>query len=192
MGPPVYSKCLWAEDFGPKRSLLERLFTHYEQYNNNKASSQPSSSNQPSSSSQPSSSNQPSSSLEYNSTFLQTPYVVLLTENYRCHAKILEFPSDCFYGGKLLAKGDQSTHDLVPVLSFYAAQGVDNRDDASLAYYNDAEVAEVVKRVEELIELWPKEWSKNIGVLTPYRDQVFTYTNCTDCLINHSAMVSQL
>ena len=203
MGPPVYSKCLWAEDFGPKRSLLERLFTHYEQYNNNKTSSQPSSSSQPCSSSQPSapnqpsssqpgSSSQPSSSLEYNSTFLQTPYVVLLTENYRCHAKILEFPSDCFYGGELVPEGDQSTHDSVPVLSFYTAQGMDNRDDASLAYYNDAEVAEVVKRVEELIELWPKDWSKNIGVLTPYRDQVFTYTNCTDCLINHSTMIAQL
>ncbi len=75
----------------------------------------------------------------------------------------------------MLAAGDQSTHDLVPVLSFYAAQGVDNRNDASLAYYNDAEVAEVVKRVDELIQLWPKDWSKNIGVLTPYHDQVFTH-----------------
>ena len=154
MGPSVYSKSLWAEDFGPKRSLLERLFTYYKQYNKQTL-------------------DQLASSLDHNSSLCQTPYVVMLTENYRCHAKILEFPSDCFYGGKLLAKGDQSTHDLVPVLSFYAAQGIDNRDEGSLAYYNDGEVVEVVKRVEELIQLWPNEWSKSIGVLTPYRDQVF-------------------
>ena len=163
MGPQVYSKCLRAEDVGPKRSLLERLFTHYKQCDKT--------------------SSQPSFTLDYKNTFLHTPYLVLLTENYRCHAKILDFPSDCFYGGKLVAKGDQSTHELVPVLSFYAAQGVDNRDEGSLAYYNDAEVAEVVKRVEELDHLWPKDWSKSIGVLTPYRDQVLTYMDSTDCLI---------
>ena len=158
MGSQVYSKSLWAQDFDPQRSLLERLFAHY---------------------------------MRHNKTSSKTPYVVLLIENYRCHAKILEFPSDCFYGGKLVARGDQSTHELVPVLSFYAAQGMDNLDEASLAYYNDAEVAEVVKRVDELIQLWPRDWSKNIiGVLTPYHDQVFTYTNCTDCLITHSTTVA--
>ena len=143
MGPRVYSKSLWAKGVGYERSLLERFFFQHGQY------------------------------CQTPYRVLCQPYVVMLTENYRCHAKILEFPSDCFYGGKLLAKGDQSTHDLIPVLSFYAAQGMDNRDEGSLAYYNDAEVAEVVKRVEELIQLWPKDWSKSIGVLTPYRDQVF-------------------
>ena len=154
MGPRIYSQNLWAEGAGRERSLLERLFYQYKQYNNQTP-------------------DQPSSLPDDNSTFCQTPYVVLLTENYRSHAKIIEFPSDCFYGGELIAKGDQSTHDLVPVLSFYAAQGMDNRDEGSLAYYNDAEVAEVVRRVEELIQLWPNDWSKSIGVLTPYRDQVF-------------------
>ena len=156
MGPPVYSKCLWSEDFGPKISLLERLFNNYKQYSD--------------STSQPSSSSDYNS--EHNSNFLQTSYVVLLTENYRCHAEILNFPSDCLYGGELIARGDQSTHNSIPVLSFYVAQGMDNRDEGCLTYYNEAEVAEVVKRVEELILLWPKDWSKSIGVLTPYRDQV--------------------
>ena len=152
MGAPAYSKYLWPEDLGPKRSLLERLFTHYEQ---NKKTSQP------------------CSSSETRSTF---PYVVLLTENYRCHAKVLEFPSDCFYGGKLIPRGDQTTHKSIPVLSFYTAQGVDQQVEEGLAYYNDAEVAEVVKRVEELTNLWPEHWGEiNIGVLTPYRDQVSSY-----------------
>ena len=152
MGAPAYSKYLWPEGLGPKRSLLERLFTHYEQ--NKKTSSQP------------------CSSSETSSTFLQT-HVVLLTENYRSHAKVLEFPSDCFYGGELIAKGDQNTHESVPVLSFYTAQGVDQQVEGSLAYYNKAEVAEVVKQVKELTDLWPEDWGEiNIGVLSPYSDQV--------------------
>ena len=157
MGATAYSKCLWPDDFGPRRSLLERLFNHYKQ--SIKTLSQPG----------------PSS--DDNTASLRTPYVVLLTENYRCHAKILEFPSDCFYGGKLLARGDQRTHDLIPVLSFYTAQGVDQRVEEGLAYYNLAEVAEVVKQVEELTDIWPKDWGEmNIGVVTLYHDQVFILT----------------
>ena len=100
------------------------------------------------------------------------PYVTLLTENYRCHANILRFPSDNFYGGELVAKGDQFEHDTVPVLTFYTARGVDCWVEESLGYYNDAEVAELVTRIEELVLLSPKSWRKCIGVLTPYHDQV--------------------
>ncbi|XP_028391336.1 uncharacterized protein LOC114516141 isoform X3 [Dendronephthya gigantea] len=152
MGPSAYSKWMWADEFGPKVSLLERLFTHYKQCNI--------------------SSNKPPEEGNEETSYVETPYVVLLTENYRCHEKILQFPSDNFYGGELVARGDQTTYKKVPVLSFYTAQGVDKQDEEGLSYYNDAEVAEVVARVEDLIFLWPKNWKKNIGVLTPYRDQV--------------------
>ena len=155
MGVPVYSKRMWSDNLDPTRSLLERLFTHYKLFN--KTSSQPT----------------PYPLSEDNNTSsFQTPFAVFLTENYRCHAKILEFPSNCFYGGKIIASGDQDTHDSIPVLSFHTAQGVDQQVEGS--YYNEAEVAEVVKQVEELIQLWPKHWGKkDIGVVTPYRDQVF-------------------
>ena len=152
MGTTTYSKCLWPDGFGPKRSLLERLFVHYKQCTKTLSQTSPSSDDD-------------------STTSLQTPYVVLLTENYRCHAKILKFPSDCFYGGKLIASGDQDTHDSIPVLSFHTAQGVDERVEGS--YYNEAEVAEVVKQVEELIQHLPKHWGQeDIGVLTPYYGQV--------------------
>ena len=153
MGPPVYSKSLWPDEVHPRRSLLERLFHRYEQHRKAPASDAGTSSENES-----------------------IPYAVVLTENYRCHAKILEFPSDCFYGGQLVPKGDQSTHESIPVLSFYAAHGVDKQVEGGLAYYNDAEVDEVVIRVDELVERWPKDWprdrARQIGVLTPYRDQV--------------------
>ena len=158
MGPVAYSEWLWPEHFGPKRSLLERLFTHYEQHK--------------------STSSQQSPSSETSGSFLQTPYVVLLTENYRCHAKILEFSSDSFYGGELVARGNQDTHESLPVLSFYTVRGEDKQVERSLAYYNEAEVAEVVKRVEELINVWPAGWGKkDIGILAPYYDQVFKKTH---------------
>ena len=168
MGPPAYSKWMWADEFGPRISLLERLFAHYKQCNT------------PSSNTSPS----PQDSSE-DTSYVETPYVVLLTENYRCHEKILEFPSDCFYGGKLVHRGDQSTHEVVPVLSFYTAQGVDKPGEGGLSYYNDAEVAEIVARVEELILLWPSEWVKSIGVLTPYHDQVTMYIGTSVYLIGH-------
>ena len=168
MGPPAYSKWMWADEFGPRISLLERLFAHYKQCNTP--------------------SNNPSPSPEESSgdtLYIGTPYVALLTENYRCHEKILEFPSDNFYGGELIARGDQSTLKNVPVLSFYTAQGVDQQDEGGLAYYNDAEVAEVVARVKELILLWPKDWAKSIGVLTPYHDQVTMYIGSAIYLIHN-------
>ena len=154
MGPSAYSTPWWPDGFDPKRSLLERLFTHYQQFKKM--------------------SKQESLASEIDSTFLRTPYTVLLTENYRCHAEILKFPSDNFYGGKLVPRGDQSTHDLVPVLSFYTAQGGEQQVEGGLAYYNEAEVREVVKRVKELVDLWPTDWTRRIGVVTPYRDQVLT------------------
>ena len=168
MGPPAYSQRMWADELGPKISLLERLFAHYKQCNTP--------------------SNNPSPSPEKSSedtSYVGTPYVALLTENYRCHEKILEFVSKNFYDGKLVARGDQSTHKTVPVLSFYTAQGVDQQGEGSLSYYNDAEVDEVVARVEELILLWPKDWAMSIGVLTPYRDQVKMYTDFAVYLIHN-------
>ncbi|XP_028391345.1 probable helicase with zinc finger domain [Dendronephthya gigantea] len=146
MGPRVYSKSIWTKRFGPRISLLERLFAHYEQCKQ--------------------------TSNERDRNFDGIPYVVLLSENYRSHAKILEFPSYNFYGGMLVARGDQSTHEVVPVLSFYTAQGVDRKVEGGLAYYNDAEVDEVVARVKKLDVLWPEGWPRKIGVITPYFDQV--------------------
>ena len=158
MSPPAYSARLWPKDIGPKKSLLERLFIHYKQCNE--------------------SSNTPSPLPdEDNSSFVPTPYVVWLKENYRCHADILQFSSDRFYGGELVAMGDQRTHDFKPVLSFHTAQGQDRQVEGGLSYYNIAEVAEVVKQVEYLNDTWPSDWGKkDIGVLTPYGDQVFPYT----------------
>ena len=63
-------------------------------------------------------------------------------------------------GGVLIPRGDQATDEVLPVLSFYTAQGVDKKVEGGLAYYNDALVNEVVVRVKELEILWPEGWEK--------------------------------
>ena len=145
MGPFVYSKRHWVQELGPRQSLLERLFALYKKtvYN-----------------------------VESNAgDGEQPPYVVMLTENYRCHKDILDFPA-FFYGNELVARGDQSAHSDIPTISFYTVQGKDKQREGSMSYYNCAEVEEVAKRVEHLVKCWPIHWKKSIGVVTPYYDQV--------------------
>ena len=55
-------------------------------------------------------------------------------------------------------------------------RGEDCQDSASTSFYNNSEVAEIVDRLAELRRNWPEAWGKKeeceIGVLTPYHDQV--------------------
>ncbi len=101
---------------------------------------------------------------------------VLLCENYRSHAAVVEFTSRLFYEQKLVAAGGQTKHDRFYPLTVFTARGEDIQDANSTSFYNNAEVYEIVDRVAELQRLWPKEWGirgeNAIGVVTPYYDQV--------------------
>ena len=104
--------------------------------------------------------------------------VMFLTENYRSHQEILNFPSENFYGGQLVARGhaDQAAHPRLGPLVFYTARGKEEKDQEN-SFINLAEVNEVVRRVKELAEDWPtKEWGEmdlsQIAVLAAYRYQV--------------------
>ena len=92
--------------------------------------------------------------------------------------EILRFISAVFYGGpdKLTASGNiPSVVELTP-LQFYAVQGREVQESDSTSYHNQAESSEVVERVMELLDNWPLEWGKvapeQIGIVTPYHDQV--------------------
>ncbi|VTJ65717.1 Hypothetical predicted protein [Marmota monax] len=105
------------------------------------------------------------------------PCRILLCENYRSHEAIINYTSELFYEGKLMASGKQPAHKDFYPLTFFTARGEDVQEKNSTAYYNNAEVFEVVERVEELRRKWPVAWGKlddgSIGVVTPYADQVF-------------------
>ncbi|CAG06126.1 unnamed protein product, partial [Tetraodon nigroviridis] len=105
------------------------------------------------------------------------PCRILLCENYRSHEAIINYTSELFYDGKLMASGKQPSHKDFYPLTFFTARGEDVQDKNSTAYYNNAEVFEIVERVEELRKKWPVAWGKlddgSIGVVSPYADQVF-------------------
>ena len=101
--------------------------------------------------------------------------VLFLTENYRCHQDILQFPSDNFYGEKLVARGHQPAHPKYGPLLFFSARGKEKKEHEN-SYINLSEVYEVVKRVEEIAKSWPSIWGpkklSDIAVLSSYRYQV--------------------
>jgi len=104
------------------------------------------------------------------------PCKIMLVENYRSHEAIVDYTSDMFYQQKLVASGKQPAHSAWYPLTFFTARGEDIQESASTSYYNNSEVAEIVDRLAELRRNWPKQWGKKeeaeIGVVTPYHDQV--------------------
>ncbi|XP_071725459.1 probable RNA helicase SDE3 [Rutidosis leptorrhynchoides] len=142
LGPVIYSKD--AESYGLGKSFMERLCDSkfYKDSNQN--------------------------------------YVTKLVRNYRCHEHILSLPSRLFYKGELIpCKEDDTLHPLTwkdilpnpefPVL-FLGVQGVDEREGNNPSWFNRIEVSEVVETIMSLIEKGIK--SQDIGVITPYRQQV--------------------
>jgi len=104
------------------------------------------------------------------------PCKILLCENYRSAEAIVDYTSDMFYQQKLVASGKQPCHPVWHPLTFFTARGEDYQDTASTSFYNNSEVAEIVDRMAELKRNWPKIWGYKdeceIGVVTPYHDQV--------------------
>ncbi len=104
------------------------------------------------------------------------PCKIMLCENYRSHEAIIKYTSDLFYDQKLLASGRQPAHGEWHPLTLFSTKGEDMQDVNSTSFYNDAEVYEVVTRVADLQQNWPKAWGhrdeNSIGVVTPYYDQV--------------------
>lgn len=106
---------------------------------------------------------------------------ILLKSNYRTKMEILRFLAAVFYGGpdKLVACSTQNQIESVVPLTFYTAFGREMQDDDSTSYYNMAEIEEIVERVSELCNNWPKEWeekaAESILVVTPYLDQVDSF-----------------
>ena len=147
MSPEVYSP--QARSLGLQKSLAERLFDVYEKH---KADA-------------------------LNSSSKEDPNVLFLTENYRCHKDILQFPSDNFYGEKLVARGhaNQPAHPKYGPLLFFSARGKEKKEHDN-SYINLSEVCEVAKRVEEIANSWPSIWGSkelsDIAVLSSYRYQV--------------------
>lgn len=147
MSPEVYSP--QARSLGLQKSLAERLFDIYDKRKAEASNVNPK----------------------------EDPNVLFLTENYRCHQEILQFPSDNFYGEKLVARGHalQPEHPKYGPLLFFSARGKEKKEHEN-SYINLSEVYEVAKRVKEIADSWPAIWGpkklSDIAVLSSYRYQV--------------------
>ena len=152
MSPKVYSHEAKVQRL--HQSLLERLYRHYDNF--------------------------------YQRQDLR-PLTILMRMNYRSRLEILRFIAAIFYGGPdvLVPMSDQATAEGVVPLTFYTAQGREVQDSDSTSYYNIAEMVEVADRIEELYVNWPVEWgprrADQIGVVTPYADQVTTSIKKFSC-----------
>ncbi|KAJ6650808.1 hypothetical protein lerEdw1_003799 [Lerista edwardsae] len=67
------------------------------------------------------------------------PCRILLCENYRSHEAIINYTSELFYEGKLMASGKQPAHKDFYPLTFFTARGEDVQEKNSTAFYNNAE-----------------------------------------------------
>ncbi|KAL0561411.1 hypothetical protein IC582_001837 [Cucumis melo] len=155
LGPVIYSK--EAEIYGLGKSYLERLFE-----------------------------------CEYYSTGDEN-YVIKLLRNYRCHPDILHLPSTLFYGGELIACKDEKsllmdTADILKVLPnkefpvlFFGIQGCDEREGNNPSWFNRIEVSKVVEIVRKLTD-GGNLTEENIGIITPYRQQVLKIRKAFDSL----------
>ncbi|KAJ0034179.1 hypothetical protein Pint_24783 [Pistacia integerrima] len=142
LGPVLYSRD--AETYGLGKSYLERLFESAFYYTGDEN------------------------------------YVTKLVRNYRCHPEILYLPSKLFYEEELIAcKDDTSSFAMsvnflpnkeFPIL-FYGIQGCDEREGSNPSWFNRIEVSKVVEVIERLTASGNLS-EEDIGVITPYRQQV--------------------
>lgn len=117
-------------------------------------------------------------------------YVTKLVRNYRCHPEILYLPSQLFYNGELIAFKDDSDSsvtwvDLLPnmefPLLFIGIQGYDEREGNNPSWFNRFEASKVVEIITKLTEKKGLN-GEDIGVITPYRQQVLKLSNTLESL----------
>ncbi|XP_059642145.1 uncharacterized protein LOC132284095 isoform X2 [Cornus florida] len=109
--------------------------------------------------------------------------VVMLTEQYRMHPEICQFPSLHFYDSKLL-NGDQMSSKSAPfheskVLGPYVffdiidGQELHGRNSGALSLYNECEADAAVAILRFLKKSYPSEFiGGRIGIITPYKCQL--------------------
>ncbi|XP_052190546.1 probable RNA helicase SDE3 [Diospyros lotus] len=113
-------------------------------------------------------------------------YVTKLVRNYRCHPEILHLPSHLFYGGELIAAKDDTRPvtwaDLLPnskfPILFIGIQGCDEREGNNPSWFNRFEASKAVEIIKKLTDRGLN--AEDIGVITPYRQQVLKLTEALD------------
>ncbi|CAH2038844.1 unnamed protein product [Thlaspi arvense] len=117
-------------------------------------------------------------------------YVTKLVKNYRCHPEILDLPSKLFYGGELVASKEDTDSVLSSLnflpnkdfpIVFYGIQGCDEREGNNPSWFNRIEISKVIETIKRLTAN-DCVLEEDIGVITPYRQQVMKIKEVLDRL----------
>ncbi|HEX6334403.1 MAG TPA: AAA domain-containing protein [Flavisolibacter sp.] len=102
--------------------------------------------------------------------------VVLLEEQYRMHAQIMNFSSQEFYQGRLVANDGVASHVLFPgdrPLLFIDTAGCgyeEQREDSGIS--NPEEAALLLRHLAQLMQHFQDDTAPSVAVISPYRHQV--------------------
>ncbi|MGL4367584.1 MAG: AAA domain-containing protein [Brevinemataceae bacterium] len=98
------------------------------------------------------------------SVFNKTASKTLLREHYRCHPKIIEFCNQKFYNGQLIIMTEDNNED--DVLKVH----ITSEGNHARGHVNQRQIDEIVQNII------PELYSKDLGIITPYRDQTTVLT----------------
>lgn len=111
----------------------------------------------------------------------------MLQVQYRMHENIMQFSSDYFYHGGLIAEESVKHHTLIgldedgkqitlPPIDFIDTAGcgfTEQQDKETLSRFNEEEAALLIRQVEMIVQqIGVERWHYTIGIITPYSAQV--------------------
>jgi len=110
----------------------------------------------------------------------------MLQVQYRMNESIMQFSSDYFYHGGLIADESVKHHTVInlPPVDFIDTAGCgfnETQDPETLSRYNEEEARVLITQLEKLIQtVGIEDWSFTLGIITPYSAQVERLTKLAE------------
>jgi ATP-dependent RNA/DNA helicase IGHMBP2 len=117
-----------------------------------------------------------------------------LQVQYRMNESIMQFSSDYFYHGGLIADESVKHHTVnnLPPIDFIDTAGCgfnETQDPETLSRYNEEEARVLITQLEKLIQtVGIEDWSFTLGIITPYSAQVERLTKLAEASEELSAV----
>ena len=118
----------------------------------------------------------------------------MLQVQYRMNESIMQFSSDYFYHGGLIADESVKHHTVInlPPVDFIDTAGCgfnETQDPETLSRYNEEEARVLITQLEKLIQtVGIEDWSFTLGIITPYSAQVERLTKLAEASEELSAV----
>lgn len=110
----------------------------------------------------------------------------MLQVQYRMNENIMQFSSDYFYQGGLIADESVKYHTInnFPPVDFIDTAGCgynETQDPETLSRYNEDEAQVLIRELKKLIhDVGVEAWSLRLGIITPYSAQVERLTKLAE------------